>query len=172
VAAEAVTRKSRRVSLSITNTLSPMKLCTRQFHSNPLRGCAEGSRPHCRWCAKSQDVHTPRMIASDFPSKTLCGPFFLHPRGAGPRPSHDGRGRRQTGTSGPPIRPQARPHGRPCGFPVPPPFESQTYCHPERAKRVEGPAFPFVPINPTPAPFFWRGSAEGRLPHRRRWRTP
>ena len=37
---------------------------------------------------------------------------------------------------------------------------------------VEEPAFLLSPINSTSAPFFWRGPAEGRLPHRRWRRTP
>ena len=66
--------------------LSPMGHGPRQWPTSQVRNGpkaigptaggsrrAEGRWTHRRWCAKSQDVHTPRVIASEFLSKTLCG---------------------------------------------------------------------------------------------------
>ncbi len=123
-------------SLRQSRTPEPLRLADprappiqdRLVHPAPLqrhtghqrRNAALPSQSFPALCGQSQDVHTPHVIASDFVANDACG-FILPFSAASARdPPNDERGRRQTGTCGPPIRPPGRPTRRPYGFPVPP----------------------------------------------------
>ena len=146
---------------------------SRPIHSI-CRGCGKRNRPTMGWaalCGLSQDVHTPRVIASHFVAGDARG--FIQPSSERRRhetlqvyaymvqtfPAQsfmdevDGRPGAVALQSGHLDAPLdvlgvslSLPHSTP-----------PKHCH---------------PINSTPAPFFWRGPAEGRLPHRRWRRTP
>jgi hypothetical protein len=70
VAAEAICRIFRRLRLAIMEVI-----VADEAWGAPICTCRRGW-PHRAWCAKSQDVHTPRVIASDFLEEGVRG-FIL-----------------------------------------------------------------------------------------------